>query len=55
MTVDKTKMTPVQAAVAAGLAVGAGIVVLFGAPLWAGIVVGSATAAATNRAIEKSA
>jgi hypothetical protein len=48
-------MTPVQAAVAAGLALGAGIVVLFGAPLWAGIMAGSATAYGVNKAIEKSA
>jgi len=55
MADDKQSMTPVQAAVAAGLALGAGIVIVFGAPLWAGILAGSATAYATNKAIEKSA
>jgi len=55
MATDKPSMTPVQAALAAGLALGTGIVVLFGAPLWAGILAGSATAYATNKVIDKSA
>jgi hypothetical protein len=55
MADDKSTMTPVQAALAAGLALGTGVVVLLGAPLWAGILTGSAVAVITNKAIEKSA
>jgi hypothetical protein len=55
MANDSQSMTPVQAAIAAGLALGTGIVVLFGAPLWAGILAGSGAAVVVKKSIEKSA
>lgn len=55
MADDSKSMTPVQAAVAAGLAVGGAIVILFGAPLWAGILAGSGVAVGVNKAIDRAA